>query len=52
MRFSRCQRFLDLSPKRERRAPFPFETAQPVPQTNDFALLFGVHRIYPGFIPM
>jgi hypothetical protein len=34
------------------RAALPFEQAEPVPQTNDFPLFFGIHDVHSGFRPM
>jgi hypothetical protein len=48
MTFPFGQRFFNLPPNGQGRAAFPFEKAQPIPQTNDFALFFGVHGVSLG----
>jgi hypothetical protein len=43
MTVSLGKRLFDLPPNVSRRAALSLETAQPVPQTDDFLLFFGIH---------
>jgi hypothetical protein len=49
MAVSLGERLFDLPANVSRRAALSLETAQPVPQTDDFLLSFGIHGGCPGF---
>jgi hypothetical protein len=51
MTVSLGKRLFDLPPNVSRRAALSLETAQPVPQTDDFLLFFGIHGGCSGVSP-